>query len=81
MCYVCIVTGGEPPSYAMVHIATPSDPVVLELGPSLGPTRTREEGRDEAQESSVMENAKRLIVCFAGIFLSYLVYALVQEKM
>lgn len=61
----------------MVHIATPSDPVVLELGS----TQTREERRDEAQESSVMDNAKRLIVCFVGIFLSYLVYALVQEKM
>ena len=61
----------------MVHITAPSEPVVLEIGP----TQTREEDRGEAQESSIMENAKRLIVCFLGIFLSYLVYALVQEKM
>lgn len=61
----------------MVRSATQTDAVVLELGP----TPNREEGRNEAQEESVMESAKRLIVCFLGIFLSYLVYALVQEKM
>lgn len=62
----------------MVHITAPSDAVVLELGPA----PKREEGRlSETQEESIMESAKRLIACFLGIFLSYLVYALVQEKM
>lgn len=61
----------------MVRSATPSDAVVLELGP----TQIREGGRNEAQEESIMASAKRLMVCFLGIFLSYLVYALVQEKM
>ena len=61
----------------MVRSATPTDTVVLELGP----TSKSEGGRNEAEEESVMESAKRLIVCFIGIFFSYLVYALVQERM
>lgn len=73
----CVWRGEPPPPNDMLRSATPTDAVVLELGP----TSKREEGRNEAQEESIMDSAKRLIVCFLGIFLSYLVYALVQEKM
>ena len=54
-----------------------SDPVdAVVIAVSRGP----EQGSIVRQEG-IMAGVKRILICFFGVFFSYLVYGLVQEKM
>ena len=55
-----------------------SERVVVEISSQLPPSEAIGE---DLEENSVMATARRLLICFFGVFFSYLLYALVQEKM